>query len=1037
MGRHGGMQRSRYRSFIARRVILAALLSAIALIACLSALAYYVLAYLPVRTLPTTASDAQAMAAQLLPIWPLAVAAAAFMVLVLWGMSSWAVSPVEHLVTAATTLADGARMRAVGHAGDQGRLAQNFSDLSDVLIRSSRELEKQNRLMSESIGRLEQMMKVGSELSTMLDSDDLLRRSADTMHDLLGYERVAAVLVDGDMLAYHYYGADPKDRTLPRIPLRENTSAARAVATSAPVRIDDIRMQQGMLPAPGASGARAELAVPVVHGRQVLAVLLLQSATPAAFGQQDEEQLAVLAQMLASALANSSRFRDEQLRRQMAEAIYRVSQTLSGAMASDRVPELILEQLGQVLPFDRSALLFVDGDMVDTVAIRGYSTSSTLMHRRAPLNALPLIQGVVAQSRALVLEHASGDQRYRPIVGSAPAQSWLGAPLHRAGHVVGVLVLESDEPARYGYEEQAAMTAIANQAAVALENMRLYTEAQDRAQRLEVISELTSLVSTRDVLRELHSILRTAIHRIRRVVPCDYAALALYNEDDDTFSVEPVYDFSVRDWADLPAGTRQPAANTPWQMACRTAGPLLQSELRQSAFAEDRPLAAIGLRSSIVVPILGAMHPIGALTFASREPSAYLQPQLATLMELAHYLGPALYNARLHREREVVANQLAQTQKNLNLVDKVRVVGQLASGVAHDFNNLLAGILGNAQLLLYEIQDPEHRDMLRVIERASKDGSETVRRLQGFARMEHDSPMTEVRLDMLACDAIDITRPRWRDVAKSRGISIEIVRKLQPVTPIAGRASELREVLTNLIINAVDAMPKGGKITIASFDSPSEGDGEGNVVLEIADSGVGMSPEIRSRIFDPFFTTKGEQGTGLGLAVSLGIIQSHGGNIDVESEIGAGTRFIIRLPVRLPVHTPQREPQGEVPIIPGHILLVESEQMIRDALLRRLTRWGHRVTSATGGIEALRTFEPDRFDVVLSDQGMPDMSGWDLLAQIKQREAHVPTVLMTGWGRQLNEDEARERGVDFIIEKPFDQDVLRHVLAKAIGAKAT
>ncbi|MBC8162577.1 MAG: response regulator, partial [Roseiflexaceae bacterium] len=480
-------------------------------------------------------------------------------------------------------------------------------------------------------------------------------------------------------------------------------------------------------------------------------------------------------------------------------------------------------------------------------------------------------------------------------------------------------------------------------------------------------------------------------------------------------------------------GERLPADGTPWQMACRTAGPVLQSDLAGSAFAGDRQLAAAGFASSIVVPIRGATREIGALTFASRLAGTYSIAQQNTLMELAHYLGPALYNAMLNREREAAADQLAQTQEYLNLVDKVRVVGQLASGVAHDFNNLLAGILGNAQLLLYEVQDLEQREMLRVIERAAKDGSETVRRLQGFSRMERGSPMTEVRLDMLARDAIDITRPRWRDVAQSRGVSIEIVRKLEAVVPIAGRPSELREVLSNLIINAADAMPKSGTITLTTY----EPGGEGEVVLDIADTGTGMSPDVQARIFDPFFTTKGEQGTGLGLAVSLGIIKGHGGQIEVESVLGSGTRFRIRLPVRSPAPSAAATPAGEVPIIPGHLLLIESEPMIRTALVRLLERWGHRVTVATGGVEGLQIFQPDMFDAVLVDQGMPDMSGWEVLAQIKQADARVPTVLMTGWGRQPGEDEDRARGADVVLEKPFDQDVLRQVLAQAMsGQKA-
>lgn len=1035
------MQRPRYHSAMARRVFIVVILCLLVLLAGLAALAYlaFLLAADALAALPLANRTTEAIAAlwldQAAVLWPYALAALTFALLAALLLARWAARPLDRLVLVATTFAADARASgSVQSPSDVGQLARNFSELSDMLLRSSHELEKQNKLMANSVSRLEHLLKVGNELSVVLDTDELLVRAATAIRETLGYERVAAALIEGETLAFYVGNSAPGRENAPlHAALAENTVAGRAALTGQVVRSDDLRLTMALGAAPLLASARSELAVPVIHNRQVLAVLVLQSATAAAFELSDEEQIGILAQMLAGALANSTRFRDEQLRRQMAEAIYRVSQTLNGALALDRVPELILDQLAQVLPFDRSALLFINGTHVETIATRGSTGQSVLLRGSVPIVELPLIAEIVQQACAIVVDDAASDSRYRPISGDAPAQSWLGAPLVRLGHAIGVLVLESDQPQRYGRDELAAMTAIANQAVIALENARLYTEAQDRAQRLEVITELTTLLSTRDVLRELHGILRTAIHRIRRVVPCDYAALAVYNLDDDTFTVEPVYDFAVRDWADLPAGQRVAAEGTPWQAACRTGAPVVASDLAANAFAENRQLATNGLHSGVIVPILGANQPVGTLTFASRDGSAYRQTQISTLVELAHHLGPALYNARLNRERDAATSQLAQTQEYLNLVDKVRVVGQLASGVAHDFNNLLAGILGNAQLLLYEIQEPDQREMLRVIERAAKDGSETVRRLQGFARMEHDSPMTEVRLDMLARDAIDITRPRWRDVAQSRGVSIEIVRELDPVTPIAGRPAELREVLTNLIINAVDALPKGGQITLTSYDAPGP-DGQASVVLEVSDNGVGMPLEVQARIFDPFFTTKGEQGTGLGLAVSLGIIQSHGGQIEVKSAAGAGTRFLLRLPVRMPTQAAPRE-EVQAAIIPGHLLLIESDPMIRESLVRLLVRWGHRVTQANGGIEALHMFQPDMFDLVISDLGMPDMSGWELLEQVKQRDARVPTVLLTGWGRSGSDDEMRARGVDFMIEKPFDQDDLRRVLAQAMGAR--
>jgi signal transduction histidine kinase len=1042
-------QRPRQFSPITRRSFLAMLALLIILLGGLGGLAYWAYLVLDQLLLPLLGArmweGVQNVVYGLgLDLAPYAGGLLLGVLLLAWLLGRWVARPLKRLVALASHLADSGDVDQLPlrAPGEVGALARSFEDLSRSLERSSRELQEQNRSLADSVRQLEGLLRIGRELNASLDADQLVRRFVATLRETFGYECVGVALSEGDALLHHFSGSTGGTTFAPptRVALGESSVAGRVALTGSPLYIGDLSHEPGLDPSPGLPSARSELVAPVSHAGQLLAVIVLQSSRPNAFSALEEQQVATLAGPLAVALANSKLFQVEQLRRQLAEAIYRVSQTLTEALAPDGVPELILDQLAQVLPYDRSALLMIEGDCLEIAATRGFSPSQALGQSRLRLEEAPLIAQIVAQGRPIILDDVQHDSRYRPIVGLAPVHSWLGVPLvgqgrvNRESRVYGVLMLESEQPSHYNEEELRAIAALGNQAAIAMENARLNAEAQERKLQLEVVTRVTEVVSTRDVSHELPGILRLIINQIRRVVPCDYAALALYDEEGDTFLFETVYDFAVRDWSEYPPGKRVPADGTPWQTACHTRTVLMQTELVRSTFAYDRGLAAGGLRSGVIVPIIGASRAIGTLDFASREPNAYGQTQVSTLRELSHYLGTALHNARLSQEREETAAKLARTQEHLNLVDKVRAVGQLASGVAHDFNNLLAGILGNAQLLLFEAQGDDQREMLRVIERAAKDGAETVRRLQGFARMEQDSPMTEVRLDMLARDAIDITRPRWRDVAQSRGATIEIVRQLQPVTSLAGRPAELREVLTNLIINAVDAMPQGGKLTIATYDEKITGAGE--VVLEVRDTGVGMPPDVRARIFEPFFTTKGDQGTGLGLAVSLGIIQSHGGQVEVESAPGAGTRFIIRLPVRDAGQADRgvraRRPQT---IQPCHILFVESEAMIRDATVRLLTRWGHKVDQAADGRAALGIFAPDTYDLVISDLGMPDMNGWELLGQIKQRDPRAPTVLITGWGRQFGEEEARERGVDFVIEKPFDQDDLRDILAEALGAR--
>lgn len=915
--------------------------------------------------------------------------------------------------------------------GERSTLPQKF----EVLQHSYQKLEQQNTVLHDSVLRLERVGKLEQQLYTSTTREQCISYLVGALQQLFGYEHAGVVIIDQGMLRFYFGGGLGKGVVASPIQVAFNgASIAGQVALSgSALRLSDLRTEVALSASPGLSLARSELAVPVASKGQVLAVLTVQSGCVDAFSPGDEQQLVELAHLFAGALDHFNQVRSAPRCHQWIEVLYRVSQVVSTTAIRDGIAEFVLDQLTLILPDDRSVLVFIDGEAVDVVAVRGFPHRQGVLSDGLRLGELPLLAQIAQTQQALVLTNAPADPRYRALFGAVPRCHWLGVPLLRQGYVGGMLTVECDRPQAYGAEEFQAIVALANQVALAMEKAHLYTEAQERTRQLEVVTYITQAVSTRDIGHDLPGILRTIIHQIRRVVPCDYAAITLYNDDDNSFSVETVYDFTVRDWAELPVAHRVPATLTPWQTACRTGGPLVQTEFARSAFVRDQELAQKGLRSGVIVPIIGANRSIGTLDFASRLPGAYSQTQIAILLELSHYLGTTLHNARLTQEREETATKLARTQHHLSLVDKVRAVGQLASGVAHDFNNLLAGILGNAQLLLLEVRDSEQRELLRIIEQAAKDGAETVQRLQGFARMEHDTPMTEVRLDMLARDAIDLTRPRWRDVAQSHGTTIEINRQLQPVTPIAGRPAELREVLTNLIINAVDALPRGGTITISTSNERWSDDAEG-VVIEVADTGMGMSAEVREHIFDPFFTTKGEHGTGLGLAVSLGIIQSHGGKIEVESAINVGTRFIIRLPVRTAEQTKVNQPVSVASVIPGHVLFVESEAMIRDATVRLLNRWGHKVTQATQGSEALQLFLPELYDVVISDLGMPDMNGWDLLAEIKQRDHRVPTILITGWGRQVSDEEARARGVDFIIVKPFDQDDLLEALAYALGS---
>jgi CheY-like chemotaxis protein len=317
------------------------------------------------------------------------------------------------------------------------------------------------------------------------------------------------------------------------------------------------------------------------------------------------------------------------------------------------------------------------------------------------------------------------------------------------------------------------------------------------------------------------------------------------------------------------------------------------------------------------------------------------------------------------------------------------------------------------------------RNQLRVIEQAALDGAHTVRRVQEFTRVRHDADFETVDLNQILEGVIELTRPVWEEGARRRGIAIETVVDLDAHQGVVGNASELREVFTNLVLNAVDAMPWGGELRLVSRDE------SGSVVVKVGDTGVGMSGETRGRIFDPFFTTKAVKGTGLGLSVAYGIVTRHAGVITVESELHLGTEFTVRFPAGEAARAKTVVvPLGPLPHL--RVLVVDDEEAVLDVLGDLLRVLEQEVTTSLGGMAGREAFLNGNFDVVFSDLGMPEVNGWDLALTVKSARPEVGVVLVTGWGTQLEGGAAQAHGVDMVMSKPVSIDDLDRAL-RTIG----
>ena len=351
--------------------------------------------------------------------------------------------------------------------------------------------------------------------------------------------------------------------------------------------------------------------------------------------------------------------------------------------------------------------------------------------------------------------------------------------------------------------------------------------------------------------------------------------------------------------------------------------------------------------------------------------------------------------------------------------EKMAALGELSFGVAHNVNNTLTGILGRAQLLR-RTNDPEKMATgLDMIIKSADDGAQIIRRIQDFARKRPSREFEAVSVADLLKDVCEMTRPRWEPRADCTAINFALFADCK--ASVMGDPVELREVLVNVIYNAVDAMPTGGAIRLSAQEV------DDRVVLKITDTGTGMKPEVKSRLFDPFFTTKGKAGTGMGLAVSFGIIRRHNGSIEVESEPGSGTTFLIALPKASNTQT-----QGSASVSRGsafaaggerlRVLVVDDEVVVREVLKEALENEGCEVIAAESGEEALKLYDENKgqIDLVFTDIGMSEMSGWELVTAIRKRSETIPLAIVSGWAEAISWDTRNAAKADWVVSKPFD-----------------
>jgi signal transduction histidine kinase/CheY-like chemotaxis protein len=568
---------------------------------------------------------------------------------------------------------------------------------------------------------------------------------------------------------------------------------------------------------------------------------------------------------------------------------------------------------------------------------------------------------------------------------------------------------------------------------------RTENRLQTQLERLNLLGQITRAIAER---QDLRSIFQVVIRSLEDHLPIDFSCVCLYDAHAEEVVVNCVGVRSEALAMELAMTDKAHISIDQNGLSKCVRGQLVyEQDVSQVHFPFPQRLARSGLRAFVAAPLLFESQVFGVLIGARREPNSFSSGECEFLRQLSEHVALAAHQSETHSALQQAYDDLRQTQQTVMQQERLRALGQMASGIAHDINNAISPVALYTEMLLEQEAglSKRTREYLETTQRAIGDVAHTVARMREFYRQQEPALiLLPVDLSVLVQQVVDLTRARWSDMPQQRGVVIQSRLELgQNLPAVAGIESEIREALINLVFNAVDAMPDGGTLTIRTKAALGQAE-KWQAEVEVTDTGIGMGEETRRRCLEPFFTTKGERGTGLGLAMVYGVMQRHHADIEMESAIGQGTTVRLRFPVPASNATEAHpsDPEAMPPRL--RILSVDDDPLLIKSLRDALEADGHAVVTANGGQEGIDAFRAaeernERFAVVITDLGMPYVDGRKVAKAIKNDSPSTPVILLTGWGQRLVAEGDIPPHVDRVLNKPPRLRELRAALAELAG----
>jgi signal transduction histidine kinase/ActR/RegA family two-component response regulator len=885
----------------------------------------------------------------------------------------------------------------------------------------------------EEIVRLNQELSIlniiSQTVNQSIDLDEILNKSLDKMMEMTDVRSAGIYLLDekSNDLVYVAHRGFSKifSKGMKRMKLGEGVTGKVALSGE-PIFIEDYPSHPEALPLAIEEGLKSLAVIPLKSRDKIYGTLNLARKEFSKITLFETNLFNSIGQIISGALERASLYTENVKRLEELKTLYSISQEIALKLEVEVILQKIMESAIELLGAESGTIALWDNRKQNYVIAIVHRLPETLIGKEF----FPPWSGVVGEVIAKKTPVLYKDYEHHPNrlkeLDSYHFKEVLGVPLIVREMIIGTMTIGSSDPEVHFQQSGIDLLyTFAHQAAIAIGNAKLYEDSLEKIKQLTTLYEIGKTLSS---TLDLDELFKKALELLKDRWGYVLGGIFFLDKEKDELYIRHVVG---RNFEEVKQMRFKVGVDGIVGWVAKTGELLYVPDVsKDPRYIPGSPAG----KSEVAVPFKIRDRVIGVLDIESNEPRGFDEEDLKTLSSFVSQMSISIENAQLFSDLKQTLQELRQAQDQIVQAEKLRAMGEMASGVAHDFNNVLAVVLGNIQLLLYQLDhlSPEEiREGLKIIEQSSKDGAETVRRIQEFTGVRRDKEFVSLSLNEIITEVVNITQPRWKDQTQKKGIQVGLAAQLGEIPLIMGNPSELREVLTNIIFNAVDAMPEGGKLTIAT-----QPQAEGWVEVRIADTGIGMTEEVKKRIFDPFFTTKGVTNSGLGMSVSYGIIKRHGGEILIESELGKGTTFIIHLPTgygeeetAVKEVTPIKESRQ------ARILVIDDEDSVRDILSRMLKTKGHQVVVASNGEEGIEQFRSQPFDLVFTDLGMPKISGWEVGKTIKGINPKIPIAMITGWGMELDREKMSESGIDLIISKPFNFDQVIHLVSEAMELK--